>query len=122
MICDLEAGIGAVVRTGEADLVLVVAEPSAKSIEVARRAAEIAEPDARVIVVANRIRDVADVELIRAGVGGHELVPVPEEPAIERADRAGVAPIDAEPEAPGVRAIVALAKRLAAADAPSADA
>ena len=42
VICDLEAGVGAVVRAGSADVVLVVSEPSAKSIEVARRAAELA--------------------------------------------------------------------------------
>ena len=37
VICDLEAGVSGVVRAGKADLVLVVAEPTAKSVEVARR-------------------------------------------------------------------------------------
>ena len=115
VICDLEAGVGAVVRAGGADVVLVVSEPSAKSIEVARRAAEIASPSSRVIVVANRVRDERDVEAIRAAVGDHELVVVPEEPAIARADRDGVAPIDLDAEAPGVRALVDLADRLAGA-------
>ena len=117
VICDLEAGVGAVVRAGGADVVLVVSEPSAKSIEVARRAAEIASPSSRVIVVANRVRDERDVEAIRAAVGDHELVVVPEEPAIARADRDGVAPIDLDAEAPGVRALVDLADRLAGAPA-----
>ena len=114
-MCDLEAGVGAVVRAGNADVVLVVSEPTAKSIDVARRAVETATSEgSQVIVVANRVRDEADVEAIRAGVGeDHEVVVVPEEPAIARADRDGIAPIDVDPEAPGVEAIVRLADRLA---------
>ena len=115
MICDLEAGVGAVVRAGGADVVLVVSEPSAKSIEVARRAAEIASQSSRVIVVANQVRDDADLEAVQAAAGDHELVVVPEEPAIARADRDGVAPIDVDAAAPGVRALVDLADRLAGA-------
>ena len=117
MICDLEAGVGAVVRAGQADLVLVVAEPMAKSLDVARRAVEIAGEASEVIVVANRVRSDADVEAVRAALDGHELVVVPEEPAIARADREGVAPIDVDPGAPGVRALHALADRVAGAPA-----
>ena len=65
------------------------------------------------IVVANRLRDGADLALVRAALGAHELVAVPEEPAILRADREGRAPIDVDSEAPGVRAIIGLAERLA---------
>ena len=121
VVFDMEAGVGTLLRLapGQADLVLVVAEPSAKSIEVARRAAEIAAERAAVIVVANRVRDEADLERIRAALGDHELVVVPEEPAIARADQDGTAPIDVDPDAPGVRALRDLADRLAtrAADA-----
>jgi CO dehydrogenase maturation factor len=115
VLCDLEAGLGTLLRMGpeHADLVLVVANPTAKSIEVARRAVEIAEAKTRVIIVANRVRDEADVEAIRTIAGGHELVVVPEEPAIARADREGGAPIDAAPDSPGVLAIAELAERLA---------
>src|SRR5918997_2260418 len=56
VICDLEAGVGAVVHGGHCDLVLVVAEPSAKSIDVARRAAASASGHAEVRIVANRLR------------------------------------------------------------------
>lgn len=116
MICDMEAGVGTILRMekGDADLVLVVADPSAKSIEVARRAAEMAAERARVIVVANRVRDETDVEAIRAGVGDHELVAVPEDAVVTRAERDGLAPIDVDAEAPAVRALSELATRLAA--------
>ncbi len=114
VICDLEAGVGAVVRAGHADTVLVVTEATAKSIETARRAAEAVDDDARVVIVANRVTDEADVGAIRAVLGERELVVVPDEPAIARADRDGVAPIDADPDAPGVQAILEIADLLTA--------
>ena len=119
VVFDMEAGLGTLLRMspGQADVVLVVAEPSAKATEVARRAAEVASGKARVVVVANRVRSPEDVEAIRAVLGEHELVEVPEEPAITRADREGVAPIDVDEAAPGVRAVVELADRLAPAPA-----
>ncbi len=112
VICDLEAGIGAVVRSDQADVVLAVAEPTVKSIEVARRAVEIAEEHARVVVIANRVRDEEDLDAVRAELGEQELVVVPEDAGIAGADREGTAPIDTTPESPGVRALVALAERL----------
>ena len=119
VVCDLEAGVGTLLRLGQgqADVVLVVADPSAKSIEVARRATEIAAAKARVIVVANRVRDQSDLDAARAVLGAHEMVVVPDDAAIARADREGVAPIDLDPEAPGVRALVDLATRLPALEA-----
>lgn len=112
IICDLEAGVGAIVHRGQADLVLVVAEPSAKSIDVARRAATTARMKAEVIVIANRVADEADLEAIEAGLGEYEIVVVPEDPAIAEADREGRAPIDFGPDTPGVRALLSLAERL----------
>ena len=116
MVCDLEAGAGTLLRLqpGQVDVVFVVAEPTVKSIEAARRLSEIAVARARVIVVANRIRSGADLEAIRATLGGYELAVVPNEPAIERADRDGRAPIDVDRGAPGVRALVELAKSVTA--------
>lgn len=116
VVSDLEAGLGTLLRmeSGHADVVLVVAESSAKSIETARRAAEIASERARVVIVANRVRHESDVQAIASSLEGYELVVVPEDPSITRADREGLAPLDADPEGPGVRAIVGLAERLAA--------
>ena len=117
VICDMEAGLGTVSRLkpGQLDVVLVVAEPTAKGIDVARRAAQIAGSRARVIVVANRIAGEADLDAVREALGSHELVPIPEEPVIAKADQDGIAPIDADPEAPGVLALRRLADELAAA-------
>jgi CO dehydrogenase nickel-insertion accessory protein CooC1 len=111
----MEAGLATVTRVqpGQIDVVVVVAEPSLKGIDVARRAALIGASRARVVVVANRVREQADLEAIQAALGEHELIVVPEDSVIARADRDGLAPIDIDPEAPGVRALIGLAERLA---------
>ncbi len=117
VICDLEAGLGTVLRMapGNADVVLVVANPAAKALEVARRAVAIAADKTEVIVLANRVRDDEDLAAIRAAIPDRELIVIPEDATIVRADHDGVAPIDLDPYSPGVAALVALADRLAGA-------
>jgi CO dehydrogenase maturation factor len=116
VIADFEAGIGTLTRMqdGGVDVVLVVVEPTPKSLEVGRRAAGLVQERSlgRLIVVANRVRDDADVETIRAAFPEAEVVAVPDDPRIVEADRAGVAPLDLAPEAPAVRALIELAVRL----------
>jgi CO dehydrogenase maturation factor len=114
---DLEAGVGVLTRmeSGSLDLVLVVVNPTPKSIEVARRAVEAAVVrEIRVLVVANRVAGDDDLEAIRDVLGAHDIVVVPEDPVIARADAEGLAPIDVDATAPGVRAIVELCERLVA--------
>jgi CO dehydrogenase nickel-insertion accessory protein CooC1 len=117
VVGDLEAGLGTMTRlqAGQADTVIVVAQPTAKALEVARRAIAIAaERVAQIIVIANRVRDDEDLAVIRAALGEHhELYVVPDDPAIAQADRDGLAPIDVAADAPGVRALVDLAAQLA---------
>jgi CO dehydrogenase maturation factor len=112
---DLEAGVGVMSRmeSGSLDLALVVANPTPKSIEVARRAAQAAvERGIRVVVVANRVQTEEDLEAIRSVLGEHEIAVVPEDPAIAQADAEGVAPIDLDESSPGVRAMVDIAHRV----------
>ena len=118
---DLEAGIGVLARMGtrSLDVVLVVANPTSKSIDVARRLVELATGRAEVIVVANRVAGDDDVARMREAFGDRELVVVPEDPVIAEADREGSAPIDADPDAPGVAAVVRLAERLSGAPVPA---
>ncbi len=116
VIADLEAGIGTLTRLSEqrVDAVLVVVEPTPKSIEVGIRAADLAREKAlgRVIVVASRIRNEGDLAVVAKAFPDHEVVPIPDDPAIVKADRDGVAPLDTAPEAPAVRALVELAEDL----------
>ena len=122
IIGDLEAGIGTVMRLqeGHADVVLVVAQPTAKSLNIARRAVELTDDrGGRVIVVANRVRNDEDLAVIREAVGDCEMVVVPDEPAIAQADRDGRAAIDVDDDAPGVRVLIELADRLAGMAVPA---
>ena len=122
IIGDLEAGIGTVMRLqeGHADVVLVVAQPTAKSLNIARRAVDMTdERGGRVIVVANRVRDDEDLAVIREAVGECEMVVVPDDAAIAQADREGRAAIDVDPDSPGVRVLVELADRLASMRVPA---
>jgi CO dehydrogenase maturation factor len=124
VVADFEAGVGTLTRLSEerVDTVLIVVEPTPKSLEVGTRAMDLAKERSvsRVIVIANRVRDEADIETVRAAFPGCEVVPVPDDPKIVEADRKGVAPIDLAPDAPAVVALVALANDLAAATKPAA--
>lgn len=117
VVCDLEAGLGTLdrIEEGVLDVLLVVANPTGKSLEVARRAIELAAGVTEIVVVANRVSDDSDIELIREVLGDRDLLVVPEDPVIAAADREGVAPIDLDPDAPGVAALVRLAERIAGA-------
>ena len=112
VICDLEAGIGTSLRLrpDEVDVVVVVAEPTVKSLEVAERVAAVAaRRGAEVVVAANRVTGPADAELVRHRLGVDHVVEIPDDPSITAADRTGVAPIDVDPASPGVAAIRRLA-------------
>jgi CO dehydrogenase nickel-insertion accessory protein CooC1 len=117
VVCDLEAGIGTVDGIGEGvvDVLLVVANPTGKSLEVARRAIEIADGVTEIVVVANRVAGEADLDLMREVLGERELFVIPEDDVIAAADRDGIAPIDLDPDSPGVAALVRLAERVAGA-------
>lgn len=115
VIADFEAGIGTVLRLdAPVDVVLVVVEPTAKSLEVGRRAADTVRAAGlgRVVVTANRVRDEQDAARVRAAFPGLEPVMVPDDEAIVDAERRGLAPLDATPHAPAVQALVALATSL----------
>ena len=116
VIADLEAGIGTLTRLGEqrVDAVLVVVEPTPKSIEVGQRAATLAQDKqlGRIVIVASRVRNDAELALIAERFSGFEIVPIPDDPAIVEADRKGVAALDLAPDAPAVRALCQLATSL----------
>lgn len=116
VVADFEAGVGTLTRLGEehVDTVVIVVEATPKSIEVGVRAAGLASERtvARIVVVANRIRHDADLQVVKDAFPGIEVVGVPHDPKIVEADRKGVAPIDLDPDAPAVRALVGLAATL----------
>lgn len=115
MVADFEAGLGTVLRLdAPVDVVVVVVEPTAKSLEVGRRAAETvhAADLGRVVVTANRVRDEEDAQRVRDAFPGLDPVLVPDDAAVVDAERRGLAPLDASRDAPAVRALVLLAESL----------
>lgn len=120
VVADFEAGVGTLTRLGEehVDTVVIVVEATPKSLEVGARAAALAAERtvSRVVVVANRIRDDDDLQTVRSAFPGIEVIGVPHDPKIVEADRKGIAPLDLDPEAPAVKALVGLASTLVVSD------
>jgi len=116
VVADFEAGIGTLTRLGDTkvDAIVIVAEPTVKSLEVASRAAALATgitPGA-VVVVANRVVDDADRAAVERTLPGQSVLLVPDDEAVPAADREDRAPLDASPDAPAVRALGSLAALL----------
>lgn len=121
VIADLEAGIGTLTRLAEevVDAVVVVVEPTPRSLEIGARALALAGERGigRVVVVANRIHDEADRQRIAAVFTDRDIAEIPHDPAIVAAERAGVAPIDHAPDSHAVRTVADVARRLVASAA-----
>jgi len=102
IVADMEAGIGTLTRIAEKDVdaVLVVVEATPKSLEVGSRAAALVTEKSlgRLIVVGNRVRGDADLAAIQASFPGAEVVAVPDDPEIVKADRVG--PLSTLPPTP----------------------
>ncbi len=100
---------------GYARTILVVVEPTAKSLLSARRLARLATvdppPDA-VVAVANKVREPGDVELVARRTGLEVVASVPWDEALADAERQGRAPIDAAPDSASVAAVASLLDRL----------
>ncbi|MGH2704975.1 MAG: hypothetical protein ACRDJ4_07750 [Actinomycetota bacterium] len=117
VIADFEAGVGTMLRANaeQVDVAVIVVEPYMKSIEAARRLLEIASANgiSRRVIVANKVRDEEDLALIRTVLGGAkpDLV-IPADDEIAAADLYAEAPLDRNPDSPGVTAIRALAGRI----------
>lgn len=119
VVVDLEAGLENFSRgtARHADTQLIVLEPYYKSLETARRIAELARELGikRILGVANKSRTSEDAETMGqfAAAHGIELVAtIPHDDAILEADRAGSSPIDINPNSPAVRAVRELAAML----------
>ena len=102
------------VEPKDLDVLIIVAEPTAKSVEVARRAVDLARERGivRVQVVANRLAGPEDRALAERSFPGLQLLLVEDDAALRSADVRGVAPFDDAPDAPAVRAIRGMAQAL----------
>lgn len=96
--------------------VVVVAEPTAKSLLSARRLARLATgtDSPRVVAVASKVRQAGDVEMVARRSGLEVVGVVPWDEAVAEAERQGLAPVDGARDSPGVRAVQSLVDRLQA--------
>ena len=115
VVADLEAGLNDLMwaKPGPEDTVLVIAEPSAKSVEVARRACRLAESMGvqNILGVANRATGEDDVARLSETLGV-EVVAVADDPAVEVADHLGVACFDTDHDSPAMKDVAAIVERL----------
>ena len=87
VLADFEAGLGTVLRLdAPVDVVVIVVEPTVKSLEVGRRAAEtvLEARLGRIVVTANRVRDETDAQRVRAAFPGLSIGMVPVAPRRRR--------------------------------------
>ncbi|MEO7836315.1 MAG: P-loop NTPase [Acidimicrobiales bacterium] len=116
VVADLEAGLNDLIwaKPGAGDCVLVVADPSAKAVDIARRGVDLAHSMGvtQILGVANRCAGDQDRAALARALG-IEVISIPEDPAVEKANAAGVAPLDASPDSPAMMAIAGLVARLA---------
>jgi len=96
--------------------VLVVVEPTAKSLLSGRRLARMATIDSdvpkRVVAVASKVGQAGDVEMIARGTGLEVIAEVPWDEDLAEAERRMRAPLDEAPDSAAVRAVESLVERL----------
>lgn len=123
IVGDLEAGLNDLIwaKPAAEDTLLAVAEPTVKSIDIARRAVRIGRVLGltRIYGIANRVREPEDERAVAEALGV-PVFAVPEDPALARADMLGVAPLDLDASSPAMLAIAAIAERVAETEAAAA--
>jgi len=95
--------------------VLVVVEPTAKSLLSARRLARLdlaADRPERILAVANKVRQPGDADLVRRRTGLEVVAAVPWDEALVEAERLGRGLLDHAPDSPAVRVLESMADRL----------
>ncbi len=95
--------------------ILVVVEPTAKSLLTGRRLARMAldeEHPRRVVAVANKVREPGDAELVARRTGLEVVGSIPWDEALAEAERQMAAPIDLAPDSAAVQAVESLVEQL----------
>ena len=95
--------------------ILIVVEPTAKSLLTGRRLARLAmdeEHPRRIVVVANKVREPGDVETVAQRTGLEVIGAVPWDEEFAAAEQKMAAPIDMAPDSPAVQAVESLVEQL----------
>jgi CO dehydrogenase maturation factor len=118
-VMDMDAGIENLGRgtTRGMDALLVVAEPGRRSLEILGKIRKLAKDIdvGKVYAIGNKISSPDDEKMIQDWIESEDiqlLGAIPLDDHIKEADRKGVAPIDLNPNAPAIQAIVRIKERL----------
>ena len=97
-----------------ADALIVVVEPSWKSVLTARRIAAVvrSRPRSSVMLVASKVRGRDERAWVEELLGEPTVAAIPMDQSVLSAERAAIAPIDRSPRSPAVAAIERLATML----------
>ena len=97
-----------------AEVVCVVAEPTAKSMLTAKRLLNLSKSrwEPQTAVVASKVRDPGDIGRMASRLGTEVVAAVPHSDPVLAADRRGAAPLDADPEGSFAEAVGALVERV----------
>ncbi|MDQ6837425.1 MAG: hypothetical protein M3137_03555 [Actinomycetota bacterium] len=104
-----------------AQTVLVVVEPSMKSLLAGRRLARLSLTQSapeRIVAVANKVAAADDVERVGRATGLEVIASVPLDDELAQAERRGRAPIDDAPTCAAVVAVTSLVERLISEERP----
>lgn len=118
VVTDLEPGVNDVLWAWPkpGDVLVIVTDPSAKSLETGKRLAAVGRQLelTRMVVVANQVERPDDLERTQLAFPGMEVFAVPDDAELRRADRHGRSALDTAPGCAGVAAIERLAGELLA--------
>ena len=95
--------------------VLIVVEPTAKSLLTARRLSRLSldeERSRRIVAVANKVREEGDVELVARRTGLEVVGVIPWDEALAEAEQKMAAPIDLAPDSAAVQAVESLVDQM----------
>lgn len=95
--------------------VLIVVEPTAKSLLTARRLSRLAldeEHPRRIVAVANKVREEGDVDMVVRRTGLEVVGVIPWDEALAEAEQKMAAPIDMAPDSPAVQAVESLVEQM----------
>ncbi|MDQ6783512.1 MAG: hypothetical protein M3063_08740 [Actinomycetota bacterium] len=98
-----------------ANTVLVVVEPSVKSLLAGRRLARLSLTQSapeRIVAVANKVAAPDDVERVRRATGLEVIAAIPLDDELAQAERRGRAPIDDSPTCAAVASVIVMVERL----------
>ena len=119
VVVDMEAGVEHMGRgtASQVDIMLIVADSSRKSLEIAKKLTRFAHEAGitKVLVVGNRVRDAEEIELITDFTQNNELellALIPYDDTVVKADRVGEAPLKYAEVSESVKAIQGIGDKL----------